>query len=145
MCILISSTEPIKNIFIDKICEEPKNESIDYSILISLKQYFQGDEDSNVFIDIINTYLNETQERLGELEQAIKIDDSNKIMLIAHGLKGISSTLGMVKFSSICFSLEKLAFDGILTTNYTTLTQLQQEFTHIGSGLKDLIKENNSH
>lgn len=107
------------------------NNSIDYVILNSLKQYLDENQNASVFAEIVSTYLIETKERLDQLEQAVKSLDIKGIRLIAHNLKGISSTLGVVKLASFCVELENLAPEKLLTEANNLFMKIQKEFKQV--------------
>lgn len=132
---LISSfdcpNETIKEPVLTNIPETLIATSIDYSILNSLKQYLDENQTTDLFSEIISTYLIETQERLEELEKAIKSFDTKKITLISHGLKGISNTLGTLKLASFCSDLENLDFERFPKETNNTFEKIQQEFSQV--------------
>jgi HPt (histidine-containing phosphotransfer) domain-containing protein len=132
---LISSfncpNETIKETFLTNIPESLITTSINYTVLNSLKQYLDENQTTNLFGEIISTYLIETQERLEELEKAIKSFDTKKITLISHGLKGISNTLGILKLASFCSELENLDFERFPKETNNTFEKIQQEFRQV--------------
>ncbi|MFY9223488.1 MAG: Hpt domain-containing protein [Blastocatellia bacterium] len=105
--------------------------SIDYTTLNSLKQYLDENQTTDLFSEIISIYLTETQERLDELEKAIKSFDAKKIILISHGLKGISNTLGTLKLASFCSDLENLDFERFPKEANNIFEKIQQEFVQV--------------
>ena len=107
------------------------NISIDYTILNSLKQYLDENQNTSVFAEIVSTYLIETKERLDQLEQAVKLLDIKEIKLIAHNLKGISSTLGVVKLASFCVELENLTPESLPTEANNVFEKIQKEFKQV--------------
>lgn len=128
---IASPNEPTKKQDLTNLPESFTNNSIDYATLNSLKQYLDENQSTELFVEIVSIYLTETQERLDQLEQAIKCLDAKEIMLVAHNLKGISSTLGVVKLSSFCIELENLAPESISTEANNILKQIQKEFKQV--------------
>ncbi|MFY9222969.1 MAG: Hpt domain-containing protein [Blastocatellia bacterium] len=128
---IASPNEPTKNQDPTNLPKSFTNNSIDYATLNSLKQYLDENQSTELFVEIVSIYLTETQERLDQLEQAIKGLDAKEIMLVAHNLKGISSTLGVVKLASFCIELENLAPESISTEASNILKQIQKEFKQV--------------
>jgi HPt (histidine-containing phosphotransfer) domain-containing protein len=128
---ITSPNEPIKKQVPTNLPKSFTSNSIDYATLNSLKQYLDENQSTELFVEIVSIYLTETQERLDQLEQAIKCLDIKKIMLVAHNLKGTSNTLGVVKLASFCIELENLAPENISTETSNILKQIQKEFKQV--------------
>lgn len=128
---ITSPNESTKNQDPTNLPKSFTNSSIDYPTLNSLKQYLDENQSTELFAEIVSTYLTETQERLDQLEQAIKCFNAKEIMLVAHNLKGISSTLGVVKLASFCIELENLVPERLPTEASNILKQIQKEFKQV--------------
>ena len=126
-----TSNQLIKEVYNVNIYEQLTNISLDYSVLGSLKEFFQESDGINDFVLIVTTYLQETTQKLNELKEVITKKDTNRLKLMAHGLKGISATLGVLRFSRLCSDLEKIAQNQLFEEAKPILVQAQEEFNYI--------------
>ncbi|MFM7406808.1 MAG: response regulator [Cuspidothrix sp.] len=84
---------------------------LDPSIIKELKESICNHVMSE-FVMFIDSYLDDTPERLQALQDAINDDNSQKLRLEAHTLKSSSAVFGAKKFSNLCKKLEDLGRDG---------------------------------
>jgi signal transduction histidine kinase/ligand-binding sensor domain-containing protein/DNA-binding response OmpR family regulator len=122
---------------IQNIEQEPESISIDYSVLAELRG--EGEEEHQSFTTLVFTYLDESQRQLTKLREAIEMADAKIIMEVAHGLKGSSASLGVVRISTLCFSLEKQGRAGSINNSSEILAQLEAEFESVRMALENEV------
>lgn len=77
-------------------------------IIESLRE-LGGDDDPGLVFELIDLYLEDAPERIGEIKQALENDDFDLLERAAHTLKSSSANIGALGLSSICADLEALA------------------------------------
>ncbi len=88
----------------------PYNSSID---IATLKQYFPYEgEDIGMVLELSQEFLRDADERMRQMEIAVRLGDADTVGKIAHMLKGSSLTFGANGFSSLCKQLEQMAKTG---------------------------------
>lgn len=106
---------------------------LDYDTLKTLKQVMEGD-----FGLLIETFKQDSNERLKKLHDVIQGSDADLIRRAAHSFKGSSSNIGAPQLSALCAALEKKALAGNLKDLEKDLQQIEQEFFLVQSLLDSL-------
>ncbi len=78
-------------------------ESINFEMVDELRELMEDD-----FPELIEIFLDDSDNRVSALKQAIEQSDATAIRDEAHGLKGSCSNLGADKLSDISFELETM-------------------------------------
>jgi PAS domain S-box-containing protein len=117
-----------------KVSVQPVGEPvIDESLLDNLRQEMRG-RGVNWLIDI---FLSELPNYLNAITQAIELDDSEKLYMAAHKLKGSVANLGGKRLIALCIQLETLARAGALNqAKALVCTQLPEENTQLKLALE---------
>ncbi|OAB59544.1 hypothetical protein AY600_16430 [Phormidium willei BDU 130791] len=68
-----------------------------------------GEDDSQMFLEVIESYLEEVPQLLSECSEAIAQGDKVRVQRLAHTLKSTSATLGATELSQACSDLEQIA------------------------------------
>ncbi len=126
-----TSIQAVKEISVSNAYEPLIDISLDYFVFDSLKEFFDDINNMRDFKLLINNYLKETEQKLEELEDSINLEDFEGLIQIAHGIKGISATLGVMRLSRLCSELEKLARSQSINKLYPMFTEIKQEFSYI--------------
>ena len=66
------------------------------------------------FVELIETYIRDTESKVSLLDDAIKSDDSDQTRKLAHSVKGASYNLGIQEFGELCHQMETEAAGGNL-------------------------------
>lgn len=93
-------------------------------------------EDTAFEYELLEIFLQETQQNLKDLEQAIATQSIQAIKDIAHALKGASANVGASALALAASQLEQLAHCGQLTEAPNLLQQLYFHCGHIQSHLQ---------
>ena len=108
-----------------------------------------GDEDGAEFVlDIINTYIEDSEKRFAQLKAAIGAKDVTGIIKSAHALKSASMTVGAEKLSSFFKKMEEsgrnndiVGIDELFTCSEHEYFAVIEQFNDLkGKDLKDVFK-----
>lgn len=83
---------------------------IDRDALESLVEIF-GDDDMEAVIDLLDTFLTESQKQVDGMRTSFDTDDMSTLHRMAHSLKSSSATFGAARLSVACAHLEQAAKD----------------------------------
>jgi PAS domain S-box-containing protein len=119
-----------------EILLSPSIGGIDDSTFRQLQEMI-GEDSIPLLLDLINTYLEDSQHLINIVEEAIAHQDSQQIYHAAHTLKSSSATLGALKLSQICVTLESKARKGIIEGITELLSQLQTEYQQVDQMLRE--------
>ena len=95
---------------------------IDLSTLEMLKEVMEDD-----FLMLISTYINDSEIRLQELNEASEANANESLRRAAHCFKGSSSNIGAQSLSLLCQQLEQVAIDGDWPDISAKLQAIHQE------------------
>ncbi len=74
---------------------------MDQQVISSLREVMEGG-----FVDLLDTFLSDSEERIGQLHNAHEARD---LTLVAHSFKGSSSNMGAIRLAQLCGQLEERA------------------------------------
>jgi histidine phosphotransfer protein HptB len=106
-------------------------EHLDYDTLGTLKQVMEDD-----FGLLLETFKQDSTDRLQKLREVIQSDDADQIRRAAHSFKGSSSNVGAQQLSALCAALEKKALAGDLQGLVEDVNAIEQEFLLVQSLLE---------
>jgi histidine phosphotransfer protein HptB len=101
-------------------------EHLDYEILNTLQQVMEDD-----FALLIDTFVQDSNDRIQTLHNVIKGTDANVIRRAAHSFKGSSSNIGASRLSSLCSAMEKKVLENNFEGLADDLHAIEQEFTQV--------------
>ncbi|MDP5016457.1 MAG: response regulator [Dolichospermum sp.] len=104
----------------------------------TLKELKESICDNNIteFVILIDSYLEDSPQRLQALSQAIAEDNAKNLRLEAHTLKSSSAIFGAKEFSKLCKKLEDLGRDGNTADAVLLLPQLIKEYQEVEAALQ---------
>jgi HPt (histidine-containing phosphotransfer) domain-containing protein len=108
-------------------------EHLDYETLNTLKDVMEDD-----FALLIDTFIQDSTERIRTLGDVIQGTDADLIRRAAHSFKGSSSNIGAPQLSALCSSLEKKALDNNFDGLANDLADIEQEFAQVQQLLRAL-------
>lgn len=98
-----------------------------------------GDEASIFIAEVAQLFLEETRKSLVELLRAAEGGDRERAGRIAHSLKSSAATLGMMRLSAACESLEAAAkAEGAHDSTVEAAAAVRDEFDHTVPILRSL-------
>lgn len=108
---------------------------LDYPVLDSLKEVMEDD-----FVLLLETFIQDSKERIEKLQSLVKTDDKDAIRRAAHSFKGSCSNIGATRLTTLCSELERKALEGNLDHVENDLVVIEREFAQVQSLLRELIK-----
>jgi len=130
----ILSQSPSYPISLDKM-------NIDWQVLnydIINKFYLkQINDGSNILINIINIYIDQTADLMSKLTTAAQNKDVEAMRLVSHTLKSSSHNIGALMLADLCRNVEL----GCVNSNIDehSLTQIYQNYTTVDKALKLIL------
>ncbi|HEV7683432.1 MAG TPA: Hpt domain-containing protein [Pyrinomonadaceae bacterium] len=110
--------------------QQVQREPIDISVLTSFAES-QGDEESDLVVELIDLYLTDSSRRLADMRQGLATADESLLARAAHALRGSSGTLGAWQVAESCEEMERLAFEFAFAEVALVLERLAWELTSV--------------
>jgi CheY-like chemotaxis protein len=88
----------------------------------------RGDGEDNEFLEIIDLFLSQTEEQIGQLNEAVGNQDAAATSHLAHQLKGSSANLGARRLADALSRLEQSAINSDLAHADPLLKEIQGTF-----------------
>ncbi|MBL8149249.1 MAG: Hpt domain-containing protein [Blastocatellia bacterium] len=107
------------------------SDSLDAETILSLKELDKPD-----LIDLVETFLKHSKERMRVLKQAILDLNIGEVQMASHSMKGGGSTIGAIKFANICARLEAMAKAGSLNGAENIFNELEIEYDKASHALR---------
>ena len=102
-----------------------------------------GEDTEKMQAELIDMFLHTTPERLKQLYQLLKKNDSDSIYHLAHTLKAEGKTFGARYFSKICKDMETMAKEHDLTKAPAYFAELETEYQKVANELGEILLEFN--
>jgi CheY-like chemotaxis protein/signal transduction histidine kinase len=128
---LESKSSDLGNIVSSPLAEEIKN------VLVTLV----GEDEPEIFKDLIQTYCNDSLALMKALRQAVTTGNADELGKAAHTLKSSSANLGAMCLSQLCSAIEQQGKAKNLVDTQATLTQVEAEFRQVIEALQQLFPE----
>jgi histidine phosphotransfer protein HptB len=106
---------------------------LDQQALSTLKDVMEDD-----FSLLINTFLQDSENRLKTLDSLIDSDNQDAIRRAAHSFKGSCSNIGASRLAFICAELERKAVANELTHIQQEIDLIKAEYATVKALLLDL-------
>lgn len=106
---------------------------LDRDIVTTLQEVMEGD-----FALLVETFLNDSSDRIRALHELIPQCDADVIRRAAHSFKGSSSNIGAARLAELCSNLETQALAGNFDVLPQQLTEIESEFTRVATLLQTL-------
>ena len=116
----------------------PDPSAIDPQAIENLRALNPGDNDEFVR-EIAGIFLEDTPQRIAELDQSLVAGDAAKFTRAAHSIKGSSANLGAVGVRAVAEKLEHQSRTQGLGDVAGLLGQLKSEFTRAEAELSKLL------
>lgn len=98
-------------------------------------------EDSAAFLkELIDIYLQDTPERIAEIESALAASNAGTVMRAAHSIKGSSSNFGATALAEVAHKIELQGKNADLTDSPAALVCLKAEYARVVIALNELMQ-----
>lgn len=111
---------------------------IDQQAIENLRALNPGDNDE-FLREIANIFLEDTPQRIAELDQSLAAGDVPKFTRAAHSIKGSSANLGAIGLRAVAEELEHQARTSGLANVTELLARIKTEFSRAQSALAVLV------
>ncbi len=103
-------------------------EHVDGDILDSLREIMEDD-----FGLLIQTFINDSKERLQQLRQASEVTCADSIRRVAHSLKGSASNVGAQALADLCFQVEQAGIEGNINGLDSQIDAIEAELVQVNT------------
>jgi HPt (histidine-containing phosphotransfer) domain-containing protein len=112
---------------------------IDPQAIENLRALTPGDHDE-FLREIVGIFLEDTPQRIAELEQSLAGNDPLRFTRAAHSVKGSSSNLGAMALRAVAERLEQQSKQSGLAGLEPMLAELKSEFDRAAAALRQIPK-----
>lgn len=95
----------------DSGVQEQMGPALDLNVLQAVVEIIGVDEPA-VIVDLIDTFLNDSQKQVDELQASFASGDIKNVYRLAHSMKSSSATFGAMQLSKHCEAVERSAREG---------------------------------
>ena len=95
--------------------------------------------DDSFLRDLIQIYLDDSPQRIAEIELSLAEGDAERLTRAAHSLKGSCSNFGASELRAVSERIEKLGRQGALGEVPARLPELKTAFAQVKADLEALI------
>ncbi|MBA3440518.1 MAG: response regulator [Pyrinomonadaceae bacterium] len=127
-------TQPEETIGPNAASSTAEGEVIDPLVLESFRE-LQEEGEPDLVSELLELYLSDTHARFTEMRSAMKEQDAQTLLRVAHSLKGSSGTLGIRRMAALCAELEEMLHDGALDGVGAVVAGLEAELERVMEAL----------
>ena len=98
-----------------------------------------GDIDMEMIAELAPLFVDDFPPQLAAAERAIAASDAVRLKEIAHTLKGSSGSMGIKRFSELCYDLEMVARSSQLQHASSKMAQIRAEYQAACEALQDFL------
>ncbi|MFW2176413.1 MULTISPECIES: Hpt domain-containing protein [unclassified Moraxella] len=99
-----------------------------------LKELLEDD-----FVDLITTYMQDSEKRLTEMQTAFDTDDNRLGYEASHSLKGASSNLGATNLTEMCYQLQEICRGNQIKKHQQLIDEIVTECRAVNAQITSLI------
>ena len=111
------------------------DQHLDYDVINALKEVMEED-----FTFLIETYFQDSSNRITGLRTAVSAKDTDAIRRAAHSMKGSCSNLGALRLASLCSALEIHAMSASVEMLERDINTIADEFAIVKKLLQEFIQ-----
>lgn len=109
----------------------PDDQTIDMQAIDGLRE-LSPDSGTEFLRELIEIYLQDTPQRIAEMEDALNKKDIPSFTRAAHTIKGSSSNFGATKLTKLAHELEMQGKSDNITESPASCVKLRAEFAEVG-------------
>lgn len=117
----------------------PENQTINMQSIYALRS-ISPDDGGEFLREMITIYLQDTPQRLAELEQALTRQDGPGLVRPAHSIKGSSGNFGATQFAKLAEDIEQQGKAGNVPGAAATYATLQAEYARVTAELDRIAR-----
>ena len=108
---------------------------IDPDVIQSLKD-LGGEDEPELFRELVGMFLRDTPPRLEALGQALESGDAGELERVAHAMKSSCGNLGAVVMAELCYQIEMVGREGALDSAPGLVQRSNEEFKRVIEALE---------
>ena len=116
----------------------PEEPALDHSVLEHLRS-LQGEDEPHLLKELVEMFLEDTEDRLEKLREAVREEDLESLRHEAHSLRGSSANMGAPTMARISRELEQAGDSGNLGEASELLGTLEQEFGRVRPAMQTVL------
>jgi HPt (histidine-containing phosphotransfer) domain-containing protein len=117
------------------VTDPQQDQILDQDVVRALKE-LGGDEEPELFAELVTMFLDDTPGRLASLMEALEHGDAGTVERTAHALKSSCGNLGARRLAALCFEIESAGRAGDLETARPLVGRSRAEFTAVSDALR---------
>lgn len=118
-----------------ELAEDTSQEPLDRVVISNLRE-LQQECQEDILSELIDMFLQESPQRIAELQQAIDKSDMKTLKQLSHKFKGTCGVLGARGMMNICAEMDQKARNNILDGQTELLAKLAAEFQRTQNALE---------
>ena len=115
----------------------PEDQTIEMQAINALRE-LSPDAGQEFLRELIQIFLQDTPQRIVELEEALAKNDIPSFTRAAHTIKGSSSNFGATKFTKLAHQMEMQGKSGDLSDSAASYRKLKSEYLLVGQALNKI-------
>ncbi|MEM7310292.1 MAG: response regulator [Planctomycetota bacterium] len=119
----------------EAMTEPEPSPALDMDVIDSLKE-LGGEDDPEIFIELVELFLSDTPERISCLQKALEEGDAQALEGAAHALKSSCGNLGAISLSALCREIESCGRNADLDSAESLVSRSEHEFTRVQEALR---------
>ncbi|OUD13855.1 response regulator [Thioflexithrix psekupsensis] len=142
----IPESSPVKSVIPELPMRDSSTPKINHERVATLQQHAKkalltlvGEEEPELVVELIETYLQSSEQLVTQLQQAITTQDAPQLEIAAHSLKSSSASLGADSLAEQCKFIEQQAREKKLSALNTSIEQTVIEYRHFEAALTQLL------
>lgn len=109
---------------------------LDMQVVEALRE-LGGEEDPDLFDDLVETFAIDTPQRLDAIDDAVRCADAESLYRAAHGLKSGAANMGAKEVAESCRILEGQGKEGRLDGAVERVNLLRAQYSRALEALED--------
>jgi signal transduction histidine kinase/CheY-like chemotaxis protein len=118
--------------------DSPRKNILDRDVIASLRQ-LSGDDEPDLFAELVQLFLEDTPARLEELNKALDAQDPESMERAAHALKSSAANLGAMGLSRLFREIESAGREQDIERATPLIKESGQEYERVQSALESEI------
>ncbi|TDT39278.1 HPt (histidine-containing phosphotransfer) domain-containing protein [Halospina denitrificans] len=109
---------------------------LDHEALTELRDVMEDE-----FNILINTFLQDADERLRQLSEAARAEDADSFRKVAHSFKGSCINIGAPILAECCFAAEQAGREDNLSQSGQQVAAIEEELATVSEQLRRYVRE----
>jgi HPt (histidine-containing phosphotransfer) domain-containing protein len=90
----------------EKIKRSDPDDIMDWKMIDSIRSLDLGDDEASLLLELVYAFIEEYPDNIDKLKESLKQNDPEKVLKIAHKMKGSGANLGAKGYAKVCYKFE---------------------------------------